>query len=533
MPVTSLDMRGRADMPDLATVLGHINTTEYLFGDEAEKPSKRNRYSQPYLRMDTTEDKFPILVRREEDGSVQLSSDSTALDLATSQSTEPDAQPNDWPSFNKNRHSQQSLPLNALRRLSQTEDFSQDSSILQPNGISSDSIVKLGAANRRSMEVKFSPFADRRSSIIGGPVNGTANGVPKLQSSYSTSDIPTVKNPNGSSTMNSGAPKSRAEQRLHNHNASLGRIPPGAFPNRQGREISINETRLEEQANTLRVLNSALQPSAPAFGPSIAATIASADAFTNNAQSTTTAAGIPSLTNPNYYGPLGMQMLNMDMTSMQIGGPQWNNHMAALYQSQYPPYPQSYQHYGTGRQHEAQPRTINQRRVPADGQNRPPAHECQESTANLSAETARWANARLEDLRPEIYGMCKDQHGCRFLQRALEERNPDHIQLIFEETNEHAIELMTGILSAELMSLQPRLYANNFLDPFGNYLCQKLLEYANDEQRTSLINNAAPQMVKIAFNQHGTRALQKMIDFISTSEQVCASDFFWLYGIMR
>lgn len=448
MPVTSLDMRGRADMPDLATVLGHINTTEYLFGDETEKPSRRNRYSQPYLRMDTTEDKFPILVRREEDGSVQLSSDSTALDLATSQSIEPETQSNDWPSFNKNRHSQQSLPLNALRRLSQTEDFSQDPSILPSNGISSDSTVKLGAANRRSLEVKFSPFADRRSSIVGGPVNGSANGVPKLQSSYSTSDIPTVKNPNGSSTMNSGVPKSRAEQRLHNHNASLGRIPPGAVPNRQGREISNNETRLEEQANTLRVLNSALQPSAPAFGPAIAATTTSADAFTSNALTTSSATGISSLTNPNYYGPYGMQMLNMDMASMQLGSAQWNNHMAALYQSQYPPYPQSYQQYGTGRQHEAQPRTVNQRRVPVDSQTRPTIHDSHEGAANLSAETARWANARLEDLRPEIYGMCKDQHGCRFLQRALEERNPEHIQLIFEETSPHAIELMTGMLSA-------------------------------------------------------------------------------------
>ena len=57
-------------------------------------------------------------------------------------------------------------------------------------------------------------------------------------------------------------------------------------------------------------------------------------------------------------------------------------------------------------------------------------------------------------------------------------------------------------------------------DPFGNYLCQKLLEFSNDEQRTILINNAAPEMVKIALNSHGTRALQKMIEFVSTPEQI-------------
>ena len=67
------------------------------------------------------------------------------------------------------------------------------------------------------------------------------------------------------------------------------------------------------------------------------------------------------------------------------------------------------------------------------------------------------------------------------------------------------------------------------VDPFGNYLCQKLLEYSNDDQRTVLINNAAPQMVKIALNQHGTRALQKMIEFISTPEQVNSLSTLTLY----
>lgn len=121
--------------------------------------------------------------------------------------------------------------------------------------------------------------------------------------------------------------------------------------------------------------------------------------------------------------------------------------------------------------------------------------------------------------RGEIYALCKDQHGCRFLQKKLEERNPEYLQIIFEETNPYVVELMTGKLE----------WTRNFCrfvlltilaDPFGNYLCQKLLEYTNDEQRTVLVHNAAPQIVPIALNQHGTRALQKMIEFISTPEQV-------------
>ena len=51
---------------------------------------------------------------------------------------------------------------------------------------------------------------------------------------------------------------------------------------------------------------------------------------------------------------------------------------------------------------------------------------------------------KLEHLQGEIYGLCKDQHGCRYLQKKLEERNPEHVHLIFMETNQHVVELMTG-----------------------------------------------------------------------------------------
>jgi hypothetical protein len=112
----------------------------------------------------------------------------------------------------------------------------------------------------------------------------------------------------------------------------------------------------------------------------------------------------------------------------------------------------------------------------------------------------RFANMALESLGGEIYALCKDQHGCRYLQKKLEERNPEHVHMIWLETNQHVTELMT--------------------DPFGNYLCQKLLEYCNDEERTVLIENASEDLVRIALNQHGTRALQKMIEFISTPGQI-------------
>ena len=56
-------------------------------------------------------------------------------------------------------------------------------------------------------------------------------------------------------------------------------------------------------------------------------------------------------------------------------------------------------------------------------------------------------------------------------------------------------------------------------DPFGNYLCQKLLEYSTDEQRNLICESVAQDLVNISLNMHGTRAVQKMIDFLSTRRQ--------------
>jgi len=56
-------------------------------------------------------------------------------------------------------------------------------------------------------------------------------------------------------------------------------------------------------------------------------------------------------------------------------------------------------------------------------------------------------------------------------------------------------------------------------DPFGNYLCQKLLEYSTGEQRNVIYESAAHNLVNISLNMHGTRAVQKMIDFLSTRRQ--------------
>lgn len=63
----------------------------------------------------------------------------------------------------------------------------------------------------------------------------------------------------------------------------------------------------------------------------------------------------------------------------------------------------------------------------------------------LVLDANRYMNYDLKTMpRTEIYALCKDQHGCRFLQKKLEERNPEYMDIIFEETAPHVVELMTG-----------------------------------------------------------------------------------------
>ncbi|KAH9836606.1 ARM repeat-containing protein [Rhodofomes roseus] len=126
-------------------------------------------------------------------------------------------------------------------------------------------------------------------------------------------------------------------------------------------------------------------------------------------------------------------------------------------------------------------------------------HGPKHKRGDVDREFNRFAGTRLEDLQGEIPTLCKDQHGCRYLQKKLEEGVPEHRDMIFRETFGHFADLMT--------------------DPFGNYLCQKLLEYATDEQRNVICESVAQDLVNISLNMHGTRAVQKMIDFLSTRRQ--------------
>jgi len=116
------------------------------------------------------------------------------------------------------------------------------------------------------------------------------------------------------------------------------------------------------------------------------------------------------------------------------------------------------------------------------------------------ADVSKFSGAVLETFIGDIYSLCKDQHGCRYLQKKLDEKNEKYVDIIFKETSAHFVELMT--------------------DPFGNYLCQKLMDHCQDDQRTVIVRTVSPQLVNISLNMHGTRAVQRMIESLSNKEQI-------------
>ncbi|PNG71359.1 putative pumilio 8, chloroplastic, partial [Tetrabaena socialis] len=59
------------------------------------------------------------------------------------------------------------------------------------------------------------------------------------------------------------------------------------------------------------------------------------------------------------------------------------------------------------------------------------------------------------------------------------------------------------------------------VDPFGNYLVQKLLDRCSEQQRLEVLKKVAErgELVGVALNTHGTRAVQKLIETLSSREQ--------------
>ena len=106
----------------------------------------------------------------------------------------------------------------------------------------------------------------------------------------------------------------------------------------------------------------------------------------------------------------------------------------------------------------------------------------------------------LRALLGNVRRLSRDQVGCRLLQQALDEDGPP---------------AATAILNEGLT-----FWAEAMVDPFGNYLFQKILERITPAERVTLVGSVSTRLVNASLNLHGTRSVQKIVEVCAVDEEV-------------
>ena len=101
-------------------------------------------------------------------------------------------------------------------------------------------------------------------------------------------------------------------------------------------------------------------------------------------------------------------------------------------------------------------------------------------------------DAPLEQLEGRFLQLAQEQNGCRYLQQRIAREGPSGASLVLREVFPHLVQLM--------------------MDPFANYMYQKLLEHAAPEQRLQMLEAVQASLYDASLNLHGTRSVQKHIE---------------------
>ena len=105
----------------------------------------------------------------------------------------------------------------------------------------------------------------------------------------------------------------------------------------------------------------------------------------------------------------------------------------------------------------------------------------------------------LRALLGNVRRLSRDQVGCRLLQQALDEDGAT---------------AATAILNEGLT-----FWAEAMVEPFGNYLFQKILERITPYERVTLVKSVSTRLVNASLNLHGTRSVQKIVEVCAIDEE--------------
>ena len=111
-----------------------------------------------------------------------------------------------------------------------------------------------------------------------------------------------------------------------------------------------------------------------------------------------------------------------------------------------------------------------------------------------------YVNVPISELSQSLVPLAKDQGGCRYLQKLLEE---DPVGV----TSELYVPLVNNIF-------------NLVNDTFANYLVQKMFLTMNENQKEQIISLLSENLLEIGANSHGTRVLQSLINVLSSEKLI-------------
>ncbi|XP_020212276.1 pumilio homolog 12 [Cajanus cajan] len=117
---------------------------------------------------------------------------------------------------------------------------------------------------------------------------------------------------------------------------------------------------------------------------------------------------------------------------------------------------------------------------------------------NPALRRLRW----FSDMRGMVLLLAKDHHESRTLQETLKMLTREEFSIIFLELISHVPELM--------------------VDSFGNYVVQRMVEICSEEQLNQIVLSVTQynfQLVKICLISHGIRAVEKLLEHLTTQEQ--------------
>ncbi|OMJ27218.1 Pumilio domain-containing protein [Smittium culicis] len=122
-------------------------------------------------------------------------------------------------------------------------------------------------------------------------------------------------------------------------------------------------------------------------------------------------------------------------------------------------------------------------------------------STKFNSQKSKFNGMNRKELSENLLDAITDQYGCRSIQKSLEQCDDIYMTFVYNKVKD--------------------IFPILMVDPFGNYFCQKFLECCSDDIRTDLVEVICRDIEKISINIHGTRALQKLIEYsFSNSNQV-------------